>query len=174
MSRDCGISGRVVGPNVNVLSREFAAESFGKADRIGIVLELYPHGKAMAMKHRSLNHSQRRHRNSGPTRQQRSQVALHALLDIFQRLQRFFAIARQQIEAELRVEDVGLHFLEAENGDGLLLQLIEALLAALARRLENMNHAAAQRRYLGEPATEHGQGDGGRMRDHLTHWATPQ
>ena len=93
---DGGSSGRTSMPS--------PASAFAMRFRPRIFFELHPHRKAVAVKHRRLNQAQGRHGNAGPASQQRRQVPLHALLDAFQRLQRFLAVARQQIEGELRVE----------------------------------------------------------------------
>ena len=131
------VGGRIVRAHVDA---RFGPSRIARWPRRRDFLELDPHGKTVAVKHRRLNQPQGRHGNRrDQAGQQRRQVPLHALLDQLQRLQRLFAIARQQVEAELRVEDVGLQFLERQHGDGLLLQFVEAALAAFAGRLEDVD-----------------------------------
>ena len=57
--------------------------------------KLRPHRKTIAVKYGHLNHSQRRHGDSGPGRKQRSQMPLQALLNRFERLHRLLAVAWQ-------------------------------------------------------------------------------
>ena len=70
-------------------------------------------------------------------------MLLHALLDAFERLQRFLAVTRQHVERELRIEHIGFQFLERQHAYGLLLQFVKSALAALAGGLEYVNHGPA-------------------------------
>ena len=97
--------------------------------------------------------------------QQGGQVALDAQFGFLQRDRRFLAVARQQVEAELRVEDGLRHVLEREQADGLLLQFLHARRAVLAGRREDLNHRTANGIVGVQAPQEEGQRDGGGMRD---------
>ena len=88
-------------------------------------------------------------------------------LDFFERERRVGAILREHIEADLRVEYVFGQRLEGEQRDGLLLQLVDAGLAALADGFENFNHGAADRAGFLKMRQKQRDRDGGRMRDGL-------
>ena len=85
-----------------------------------------------------------------------------------QRDRRFLAVARQHVEAELRVEDVLRQALEREQADGLLLQFV-ARPACRARWPARRSGSPTLR--IGscavQAAQEQRQRDGGRMRDHV-------
>src|SRR6266404_2992587 len=94
-------------------------------------------------------------------------MPLDALLDGVERLERLLAVAGQQIETELGVEHVLVEFLKRQRRDGLLLQLIEAALAAFAGRLEYVDDRAANRGNLREAREKRGQRDRRRVCDDL-------
>ncbi len=119
------------------------------------------------MKHWRLNQPQGWHGNPWVCGEQRRQVALQALLDEIERLERFFTIARQQVEPQLRVENVGFQFLERQHGHRLLLQFFQTAMAAFARGLKNVNHRTADGAALRQAHQQHRQCDRRRMRDHV-------
>lgn len=97
--------------------------------------------------------------------QQGGQVALDAGLESLEGFRGVAAIAAQEIEAELLVEDGARPTLEGEEADGLLFQLVEAGLAALAGRLEDVGYGTLGWERAGQAGVKEGQGDGGGMSD---------
>src|SRR5712664_3747403 len=97
------------------------------------------------MKDRRLDHPDGRNGRAAGGRQQRRQVALDPQFDILQQLGRVFAVPRQDVEGQLRVEYRLRLAFEGEQIDRLLLQLVETRLAALARWLEDVSYGLLDR-----------------------------
>ena len=115
-----------------------------------------------------LNQAQGRHGRVGAFAglgEQAGQMALDAQFGLFERDRRIVAIAGQQVEAELRVEDGLGHVLEGEQADGLVLQFLHAGRAVLAGRGEDLNHGTADGIVGVQAAQEECERDGGGMGD---------
>ena len=170
--RDAALSGLAnVGRRLEISATDFdRVDGEGAFQRfhIGRVHELHPGGKAVAVKYRRLDQAQRRHgRAFAIARQgeQAGQVALDAQFGFFQGYRRFVAIARQQVEAELRIEDGLRHVFEREQAHGLLLQLMHAGCAMLAGRGEDLDHRTANGIVGVQAAQEECERDGGGVGD---------
>ena len=89
------------------------------------------------MEHRGLRQADRRHwrvvRKSG-------QVAVDTMLNIFELDWRVRTVARKQIEAELRVEDLLRQGLKRKQAGSLLLQFSKTGVSAFAGRFEDLHH----------------------------------
>src|SRR5215467_12943376 len=94
-------------------------------------------------------------------------MALEAELEILERARRLFAISREHVEAQLRVVDFFRLALEREQTDGLLLQFVDAGLAALAGGLEHVRDDAADGESAVQRIQDQRQSDRRRMSDHM-------
>ena len=138
--------GGLIGAHVD----PFAIERGFQRRDAGVFVKLHPRRKTVPVKYRSLNQPQRRHRDrraARPVAYARCRSTRFSTPS--SGLVRFFAVARQHRKRELRVEHVGLQFLERQHGDVLLLQLVQTFLAALAGGLEYVDHAAPHRAAFG-------------------------
>ncbi len=136
----------------------------------GVLFKFYPGRDAVTMEHRRLNKSQGGHGSASifvQRRQQAGQMPVNLQFDLFQRKRRVGAILRQHVEADLRVEYGFRQGLEGEQRDGLLLQLVDSGLAALAYGLEDLDHRPPDRAGFLEMREQQRDRDGGRMCDGL-------
>src|SRR5258708_37492884 len=86
-------------------------------------------------------------------------MALDPQLQILQTLGRLFAESGEHVEGELRVEYVLGLSLEGKQADGLLLQLVETRLAALAGGFEHVRYRALNGVQRMQAIQDQGQGD---------------
>ena len=116
----------------------------------GIFFKLHPHRKTVPVKHGRLDHAHRRHRDrvQAPAATPRCFSTRCSIPSSGS--SRLLAVTGQHREGELRVEHVGLEFLEREHRDVLLLQFVKTFLPALAGRFEHMNDGPPQRRAFGK------------------------
>ncbi len=121
----------------------------------------------MAVHDGGLQQAQVRHGYGGRGRKQRDEVALNAFLNGLQAERRLIAEAGEDVEGELLVVDGFVLLFEAEQRDGLLLQLFDAGHAALAGGLECRDNGAPQRAGGSEALQDGRDGNGGGMGDNV-------
>ena len=103
LSSDLRVRRRLAGADVDAGVRQNFADRFDA----GVFGKFHPQGKTVAVKYRRLNQAQRRHGNRGMLGKDRGDVLFNTLLHALKRFDGFFAVARQHVEAELRVEHIG-------------------------------------------------------------------
>src|SRR5262245_27491884 len=118
------------------------------------------------MEYRRLYQLYGRNRNAVAA-EQRGDVSLDARFHVLKLFRSIGAIAREHSESYLRVEDRFVQRLKREQTGRLLLQLIHTGLAALTRRLENVNHGPANREFPMYSRQNQRDRNGGRMRHNM-------